>query len=91
MLFRKLIRTMGQYKAQFISMVIMIALGIGVFVGFNMDWYSLERDTNKVYAETGFSDFRIVSEEGFTEDDLDAVMEIDGVEDATRYISVTPR
>ena len=88
MLFRKLIRTMGQYKAQFISMVIMIALGIGVFVGFNMEWYSLERDTNKVYAETGFSDFRIVSEEGFTEDDLDAVMEIDGVEDATRYISV---
>jgi putative ABC transport system permease protein len=79
---------MGQYKAQFISMVIMIALGIGVFVGFNMEWYSLEKDTNKVYAETGFSDFRIVSEEGFTEDDLDAVMEIDGVEDATRYISV---
>ena len=30
MLFKKLIRTMGQYKAQFISMIVMIALGIGL-------------------------------------------------------------
>ena len=31
MLFRKLWRTMGLYKAQFISMIIMVALGVGVF------------------------------------------------------------
>ncbi len=37
MLFRKLWRTMGLYKAKFISMIIMIALGIGMFVGFNME------------------------------------------------------
>ncbi len=42
MLFRKLIRTVGVYKAQFISMIIMIALGTGVFVGFNMEWVSIE-------------------------------------------------
>ena len=34
MLFRKLLRTMGLYKAQFISMIIMIALGIGLFLGY---------------------------------------------------------
>ncbi len=38
MLFRKLIRTMGQYRAQFISMILMIAIGIGAFVGFNVEW-----------------------------------------------------
>ena len=38
MLRRKLFRTMLRYKAQFISMIIMIALGIGVFIGFNMEW-----------------------------------------------------
>ncbi len=41
MLLKKLWRTMGLYKAQFISMVIMIALGVGMFVGFNMEWISL--------------------------------------------------
>ena len=43
MLFRKLLRTMGLYKAQFISMIIMIALGIGIFVGFNMEWVSIDK------------------------------------------------
>ena len=36
---------MGLYKAQFISMIIMIALGIGIFVGFNMEWVSIDVNT----------------------------------------------
>lgn len=31
---------MGLYRTQFISMIIMIALGVGTFVGFHMEWYS---------------------------------------------------
>ncbi len=88
MLFRKLIRTFGRYKAQFISMIIMISLGIGVFVGFNMEWYSLEKDTGYIFDQTGFADYRIYSEKGFTEEDLEAVKAIDGVEDATRFLTV---
>ena len=34
MLLKKLFRTLWQYKAQFISMIIMVALGVGVFLGF---------------------------------------------------------
>ena len=49
MLFKKLIRTMGLYKAQFISMIIMIALGVGIFVGFNMEWVSIEKNTDTFY------------------------------------------
>ena len=88
MLFRKLVRTMWRYKAQFISMVIMIAIGVGVFTGFNMEWYSLERDLEKIWGDTGFSDFRIVSERGFSAEDAEAVRAIDGVEAVTRYLSV---
>ena len=29
---------MRLYRAQFISMIIMIVLGVGIFVGFNMEW-----------------------------------------------------
>ena len=88
MLGKKLLRTFGKYKAQFISMIIMIALGVGVFIGFNMEWYSLEKDVGYILSETGFSDYRIYSEEGFTEEDLEKVKAIEGVEDATRFLTV---
>ncbi len=88
MLLKKLFRTLWQYKAQFISMVIMVALGIGVFLGFNVEWYSLEVNTNEIYDATGFADFRIYSDKGFSPEDLEAVKGIDGVEDATRFLSL---
>lgn len=88
MLFKKLLRTMGKYKAQFISMIIMITLGVGVFLGFNMEWYSIKKNTDYIFEKSGFADFRLVSEEGFKEEDLEKVKQIEGVEDATRYISV---
>ena len=88
MFFKKLLRTMGKYKAQFISMIIMITLGVGVFLGFNMEWYSIKENTDYIFEKSGFADFRLVSEEGFKEEDLEKVKQIEGVEDATRYISV---
>ncbi len=88
MLLKKLFRTLWQYKAQFISMVIMVALGVGVFLGFNVEWYSLEVNTKEIYDATGFADFRIYNDKGFTEKDLEAVKAIPGVDDATRFLSV---
>ena len=88
MLLKKMLRTLLKYKAQFISMVIMIALGVGVFIGFNMEWYSLDRNLEYIYGVTGFADYRIYSEKGFSAEDLSAVLAIDGVEDATRFLSV---
>ena len=88
MLFKKLWRTMGLYKAQFISMIIMIALGIGVFIGFNMEWVSIEENTNSFFEETGFADYRIVSETGFDKNDLKKVEKLDGIDKASRYMTV---
>ena len=88
MLLKKMFRTLLRYKAQFISMVIMIALGVGVFLGFNMEWYSLEKNTGFIFDQTGFADYRIYSEKGFSQEDLQAVLAIDGVRDATRFLTV---
>lgn len=88
MLFKKLIRTALKYKAQFISMIIMIALGIGVFLGFNIEWYSLKKDTNSFLKETNFADYRLYLDSGFTQDDIKKIENIDGVSKATRYLSV---
>ena len=88
MLIRKLFRTAWSYKAQFISMIIMITLGVGMFLGFNMEWKSIEVDTGRFFEDTNYADYRLYSEKGFTKDDLDKISEIDGVDAATRYLSV---
>lgn len=88
MLLRKLFRTAWKYKSQFISMVIMIAIGVGVFLGFNIEWQSIEADTSSFFEDTKYADFRLYSETGFSEEDIKAVQEINGVDAATRFLSV---
>lgn len=88
MLVRKLFRTAWQYKAQFISMALMVAIGIGVFLGFNIEWKSIERNVLNFFDETAYADFRLYSETGFSEEDVQKIGEIDGVNEATRFLSV---
>lgn len=88
MLMKKLIRTAWKYKSQFVSMIIMIAIGVGIFLGFNMEWKSLEEDTNAFLEETLYADYRLYTETGFSEKDIEKVQDIEGVDAATRYLSV---
>lgn len=88
MLIRKLLRTAWSYKSQFISMIIMMTLGIGIFLGFNMEWKTIEYDTSRFFDDTKYADFRLYSESGFTSDDVEKICSIDGVDAATRYLSV---
>ena len=87
MLTRKLLRTAWSYKAQFISMILMITLGMGMFLGFNMEWKTIEADTFKFFDETHYADYRLYSEKGFTGDDIKKIADIDGVDAATRYFT----
>ena len=89
MLFKKLWRTMRLYKAQFFSMTIMIAIGVGIFVGFNMEWVSIRDNTTDFFEATGFADYRLVSETGFSAEAMEKVAALDGVDAAARFLSVT--
>ena len=88
MLLKKLLRTVWHYKAQFISMIIMVMLGVGVFVGFQGEWYSIEKDTYQFYDSTGFADYDLIDENGYTKSDLDKILAIEGVSNATRLLKV---
>jgi len=88
MLFKKMWRTINKYKAQFISMIIMIMLGVGVFLGFNIEWYSIEKDSKKFFDDSNFADYKLLSETGFSELDLQEVKKIEGVDDAGRALVV---
>ena len=78
---------MRLYRAQFISMIIMIAIGTGIFVGFNMEWYSIEGNTSPFFEESGYANYRIISEKGYSDDDLKKISDIDGVDAAGRYVN----
>ena len=88
MLARKLFRTAWRYKAQFISMIIMIAIGVGIFLGFNIEWKSIESDTSSFFENTKYADYRLYSETGFSEEDIENIQEMEGVDAATRYFSM---
>lgn len=88
MLIRKLFRTAWSYKAQFISMILMITLGMGMFLGINMEWKTIEADTGSFFEQTNYADYRLYSEKGFSVDDADKISGISGVDAATRFLSV---
>ena len=88
MLLRKLFRTAWKYKAQFIAMIIMVAIGVGVFVGFNMEWKTIEANTGEFFEQTLYADYRLYSTGGFTAKQAAAVAAVEGVDAATRYLTV---
>ncbi len=87
MLIKKMFRTAFSYKAQFVSMIIMIAIGVGVFLGFNIEWKSIEYDTTRFFEQTNYADFRLYADAGFSKEESAAVQNINGVEAATRFLS----
>lgn len=88
MLKRKFWRTAGVYKVQFISMILLIALGIGVFVGFNAEWVTIRECTNSFFKDCGFADYRIIDEDGISTADVDKIRNIDGVSGVSRFLAV---
>ncbi len=88
MLAKKMLRTAWQYKAQFISMILMVMLGVGMFVGFNMEWVSIEENMFSFLDDCNFADYRLVDENGYSKDDLERIEKLDGIKAAARYLSV---
>ena len=88
MMMRKLLRTAWKYKTQFISMIIMVAIGVGIFLGFNIEWKSIEADTSSFFEATNYADFRLYDQNGFSKEDIEAIREIEGVDAATRFLAV---
>lgn len=88
MLFKKLRRTIWRYKAQFISMIVMVLLGVGVFVGFQGEWKSIEAGTHEFYDATGFADYRLIDEKGYSIEEMEKIGEISRVDKVARYVSV---
>lgn len=83
LLFKKILRTISKYKAQFISMIIMTFIGCGVFLGFNCEWKSLQEDGNRFFKETNYLDYYLqATSVAFKEEECEKLLTIDEIENA---------
>jgi putative ABC transport system permease protein len=69
-------------------MILLIALSIGVFVGFNAEWVTIGKDTGAFFKDCGFADYRIIDEDGISPGDVDKIRDIKGVTGVSRFFSV---
>lgn len=67
---------------RFIAIISIIALGVAFFTGLKIAPEDMKLTADKYYDDYNFMDIRILSTLGITEDDVDAVEKIEGVERA---------
>ncbi len=69
-------------------MILMVMLGVGVFVGFNMEWASIERNMFSFFDDCNFADYRLVNERGYSAEDAEKIADIEGVDSVGRFLTV---
>lgn len=67
---------------RFLSILFIVALGVAFFAGIRSTRPDMERSADQYYDDTNLMDIRIVGTLGLTEEDVEAVREIEGVKSA---------
>lgn len=80
-LLKNTFREIKNTKARFISILLIVALGVGFFVGVKTTSPSMKQMAIDYYNANNLMDFRLVSTVGFDENDVDAVKNTDGIKD----------
>ena len=78
-LIKNTFREIKNTKARFISIMAIIALGVGFFAGIKATVPSMYNLARTYTDEQELMDYRLVSTVGFDEDDIKAVKNTDGV------------
>ncbi len=80
-LLKNTFREIKNTKARFISIMAIIALGVGFFSGIKATAPSMNKMAENYYTDTNLMDYRIVSTIGFDDDDINEVKKTEGVTD----------
>ncbi len=76
---KDILRTIYKSKARFLSIFIIIAIGVGFYGGVNAIELDMVLSADTYYKKHRLSDFRIISPLGFTEEDLSNVVDLQGI------------
>ena len=82
MLTKDTFREIKKSKGRFISILIIIALGVAFFVGVKSAPMVMKATADKYYDDYNLMDIRVISTLGLTNDDIDAIRQVEGVEGA---------
>ena len=69
-------------KARFISIFMIVALGVAFFSGIQASSPDMRFSGDAYYDETNLMDIKVMGTLGLTEDDVAAIKQVDGVENA---------
>jgi len=87
-LFRDALRAMQRTLSRFVSIVIIVALGVGFFTGLRAVSPNMKAAAEEFFAELNLADVVVRSTVGFDEEDRQAVLALPGVESATLSRSI---
>lgn len=88
MLRRKMFRDIRKNLSQFITIFLMIMIGIMAYSGIEAYMDGMKKTSDKFYTENNLQDLNLIGE-NFTKEDLDLIKSIDNVKDAERKLSLT--
>ncbi|MDD6526463.1 MAG: ABC transporter permease [Oscillospiraceae bacterium] len=79
-LFKDTVRTISRTSSRFFSIVAIVALGISFFAGMNATAPDMLDTAEKYYIDSNATDLRIISTAGLTDDDIEVLKTIQGIE-----------
>ena len=88
MLKKKMFRDIMQNKSQFITIFLMVAIGVMVYAGIESYMSGMTNAADKFYLENNLQDLNVLGTT-FTEDDLLKIKQMKNVNDAERKLEVT--
>ena len=88
MLFRKMLRDIKNNLSQFITIFLMVLIGVMAYSGIEAYMDGMTDTANIFYSENNLQDLNVIGE-NFTKDDLNDIKKINHVKDAERKLSLT--
>ena len=84
----KMIRDIKKNLSQFITIFLMIMIGVMAYSGIESYMNGMTETANKFYSENNLQDVNVIGA-NFTKEDLENIKKIDNVKDAERKLSIT--
>ena len=88
MLFKKMLRDIRKNLSQFITIFLMVMIGVMAYSGIEAYMDGMTHTADVFYSENNLQDLNVIGL-NLTKDDLEDIKKIDNVEDAERKLSVT--
>ncbi len=77
---KEVLRSIRRSLGRFIAIAAIVALGAGFYAGLRMTCPDMNLSADRYYDGTDLMDIRVVSTLGLTDDDINALREVDGVD-----------